>query len=103
MTEPWAYKTMSEHAHDVREYVYSLAELEACQTHDEYWNAAMLEMVTTGFMHNYMRMYWAKKIIEWSPSFKEAFERTVYLDDNGVMVNMTELGQNERSLVSYAI
>jgi len=81
MTESWAYKTMNEHENDVREYVYSLAELEACQTHDEYWNAAMLEMVTTGFMHNYMRMYWAKKIIEWSPSFKEAFDRTVYLDD----------------------
>jgi deoxyribodipyrimidine photo-lyase len=81
MTEPWAYKTMEEHASDVREYVYSLEQLEQCQTHDFYWNAAMLEMVTTGFMHNYMRMYWAKKIIEWSPSFKEAFDRTVYLDD----------------------
>lgn len=81
MTESWAYTSMALHANDPREYVYSLEQLEQAQTHDKYWNAAMIEMTTTGFMHNYMRMYWAKKIIEWTPSHKEAFERTVYLDD----------------------
>ena len=81
MSEPWAYKTMNLHANDPRDVVYTLAQLEAARTHDHYWNAAMMEMVTTGFMHNYMRMYWAKKIIEWSPTHKEAFERTIYLDD----------------------
>ena len=81
MSEPWAYATMTTHASDPREFVYTLAQLEAAKTHDPYWNAAMIEMLTTGFMHNYMRMYWAKKIIEWSPTHKEAFERTIYLDD----------------------
>ncbi len=81
MTEPWAYLTMQLHANDPKEYVYSLAQLETASTHDPYWNAAMLEMTKTGFMHNYMRMYWAKKIIEWSPSYEEAFARSIYLDD----------------------
>ena len=81
MTETWAYTSMALHANDDREVVYTLDQLEQAQTHDKYWNAAMIEMITTGFMHNYMRMYWAKKIIEWSPTHKEAFERTVYLDD----------------------
>jgi len=81
MTEPWAYLTMQQHANDPKEHVYSLAQLETATTHDPYWNAAMLEMTKTGFMHNYMRMYWAKKIIEWSPSFEEAFARSIYLDD----------------------
>ena len=81
MTESWAYTSMALHANDNREFVFTLEQLEQANTHDKYWNAAMFEMITTGFMHNYMRMYWAKKIIEWTPTHKEAFERTVYLDD----------------------
>ena len=81
MSEPWAYTSMAQHANDNREVVYTLEQLEQANTHDKYWNAAMIEMITTGFMHNYMRMYWAKKIIEWTNSHKEAFERTIYLDD----------------------
>lgn len=81
MTEKWAYETMEQHDQDVRPYVYTLKELEQYQTHDPSFNAAMIEMTVTGYMHNYMRMYWAKKIIEWSPSHVEAFERIVYLND----------------------
>ncbi len=62
----WAAKTLEAHRDDPREYLYSRQELDAAQTHDPYWNAAMLEMKHTGFMHNYMRMYWGKKILEWS-------------------------------------
>jgi deoxyribodipyrimidine photo-lyase len=62
----WAQKTLKQHQKDKREYVYTRGQLEDAETHDEYWNAAMREMKITGFMHNYMRMYWGKKILEWS-------------------------------------
>ncbi|MDO9629842.1 MAG: deoxyribodipyrimidine photo-lyase [Acholeplasmataceae bacterium] len=81
MTEPWAYMTMNEHEFDKRDYLYSLKELENAKTHDPYFNAAMDEMFYTGYMHNYMRMYWAKKIIEWMPTYKEAYDTTLYLNN----------------------
>ena len=81
MTEPWAYMTMNEHEIDKRDYLYSKNELENYQTHDPYFNAAMKEMVFTGYMHNYMRMYWAKKIIEWSPTYKEAYQTILSLNN----------------------
>ena len=60
---------------------YTAAELEGARTHDPYWNAAMREMVCTGFMHNAMRMYWGKKILEWSPDPEEAFALTLALNN----------------------
>ncbi len=81
MTEPWAYETMKAHESDERSIIYSIQDYLAYQTHDPYFNAAMKEMVETGFMHNYMRMYWAKKIIEWSKSHKEAYETILYLNN----------------------
>lgn len=81
MTENWAYQTMNAHEFDHKDYVYEIETLETYQTHDIYFNAAMKQMVKTGYMHNYMRMYWAKKIIEWSPSFKKAYETTLYLNN----------------------
>jgi len=81
MTEPWAYKTMSEHRFDFREHLYSLNEIEKGWTHDPYFNAAMNEMRITGYMHSYMRMYWAKKIIEWSKTHEEAYETIKHLND----------------------
>jgi deoxyribodipyrimidine photo-lyase len=81
ITEPWAYQTMSIHRFDEKEYIYTLTELENAMTHDVYFNAAMDEMVHTGFMQNYMRMYWAKKIIEWSLSFEDAYEKIKYLNN----------------------
>jgi deoxyribodipyrimidine photo-lyase len=77
----WARKTLSEHRRDPRQYLYSRQELEDAKTHDPYWNAAQREMTFSGFMHNYMRMYWGKKILEWTASPEEAFETTLYLNN----------------------
>ncbi len=77
----WAQKTLQDHARDKRPYTYSLKDLERAATHDPYWNAAMQEMVHTGFMHNYMRMYWGKKILEWTRSPKKAFETALHLNN----------------------
>jgi deoxyribodipyrimidine photo-lyase len=63
----WAKTTLEEHAGDRREHIYSLQEFERARTHDPYWNAAQQQMVVTGKMHGYMRMYWGKKILEWTP------------------------------------
>ncbi len=73
MTDNWAYQTMALHRADERPHRYTKVEMETYQTHDPYWNEAMEEMVTTGYMHNYMRMYWCKKIIEWTPDYKTAY------------------------------
>jgi deoxyribodipyrimidine photo-lyase len=77
----WAMDTLLTHRGDERDPTYSLKQLETAATHDRYWNAAMREMVTTGFMHNYMRMYWAKKILEWTPKPEVAYRRTLYLNN----------------------
>jgi deoxyribodipyrimidine photo-lyase len=77
----WAQKSLSEHAADKRPVVYDRQTLEAGQTHDPYWNAAMNEMRATGFMHNYMRMYWGKKVLEWSPSPQEAYDTLLFLNN----------------------
>jgi len=79
--EPWARKTLVEHAGDARPHRYSLEQMERGETGDELWNAAQREMVETGWMHNYMRMYWAKKILEWAPDPARAFEWAVTLND----------------------
>jgi deoxyribodipyrimidine photo-lyase len=77
----WARQTLAEHRNDTREYVYTRRQLENAQTHDEYWNAAMREMRYTGFMHNYMRMYWGKKILEWSNTPEHAFRTTLAINN----------------------
>ncbi len=77
----WAQKTLNEHRDDEREYVYSRQDFEAAHTHDPLWNAAQLEMVHRGKMHGYLRMYWAKKILEWTASPEEAQETAIYLND----------------------
>jgi deoxyribodipyrimidine photo-lyase len=77
----WARKTLEEHKGDEREYTYTRKQLESAGTHDEYWNAAMKEMVHTGYMHNYMRMYWGKKILEWSNTPEHAYKTTLYLNN----------------------
>jgi deoxyribodipyrimidine photo-lyase len=77
----WAQKTLAEHKKDRREYRYTRRQLENSQTHDEYWNAAMREMKHTGFMHNYMRMYWGKKILEWSQTPERAFKTTLDINN----------------------
>ena len=77
----WARKSLEEHKGDEREYTYTRKQLENAETHDEYWNAAMKEMVHTGYMHNYMRMYWGKKILEWSNTPEHAYKTTLYLNN----------------------
>ncbi len=77
----WAKKTLNEHREDEREYLYSLEEFERGDTHDELWNAAQMEMMKKGKMHGYMRMYWAKKILEWTESPEQALEFAIHLND----------------------
>jgi len=77
----WAQKTLNEHRGDQREYLYSLEQFEAGKTHDDLWNAAQMEMVHRGKMHGYLRMYWAKKILEWTASPEEALEVAILLND----------------------
>jgi len=77
----WARKSLDEHRGDEREYVYSLEDLEQGKTHDDLWNAAQYAMVERGKMHGYLRMYWAKKILEWSPGPEEAMAAAIYLND----------------------
>jgi deoxyribodipyrimidine photo-lyase len=77
----WAQKTLAEHKKDRREHRYTRRQLENAKTHDEYWNAAMREMRFTGFMHNYMRMYWGKKILEWSQTPEQAFKATLAINN----------------------
>jgi len=77
----WAKKTLNEHRRDRRDYQYSRKEFEHGQTHDTLWNAAQMEMNTTGKMHGYMRMYWTKKILEWTESSEQALEVAIYLND----------------------
>ena len=77
----WAGKTLAGHATDPREHRYTREDLEAARTHDPYWNAAMREMKHTGFMHNYMRMYWGKKVLEWSAVPAEAFATTLAINN----------------------
>jgi deoxyribodipyrimidine photo-lyase len=79
--ETWARRTLQEHAGDPRPFRYSFEELDQARTHDELWNAAQRQMVLTGWMHNFLRMYWAKKIAEWAPSAATAFEWAVILND----------------------
>jgi len=77
----WARKSLTEHASDPRPYKYSYEQLDRAETHDELWNAAQLQMTRTGWMHGYLRMYWAKKILEWSPHPEVAFTWAVALND----------------------
>ena len=77
----WAKATLEDHSQDKRPDTYTKKQLEGANTRDPYWNAAMNEMKYTGFMHNYMRMYWAKKILEWTVSPKKAYEITLYLNN----------------------
>ncbi|MBT8079710.1 MAG: deoxyribodipyrimidine photo-lyase [Gammaproteobacteria bacterium] len=77
----WARKTLREHTSDERPTVYTRPQLEAADTDDPYWNAAMQEMTGTGYMHNYMRMYWGKKIIEWTNTPRYAYSTALYLNN----------------------
>lgn len=77
----WARQSLIEHTGDEREHLYSYDELLKAKTYDELWNAAQMEMIKTGRMHNYMRMYWGKKILEWTESPQTAVDWAIALND----------------------
>ncbi|MFP4472549.1 MAG: deoxyribodipyrimidine photo-lyase [Candidatus Omnitrophota bacterium] len=77
----WARKTLHQHRNDKRDVIYTLEQLEQGETHDDLWNAAQLQMVLTGTMHGFLRMYWAKKILEWTPDAEEALHAAIVLND----------------------
>lgn len=77
----WAKLSIQEHRNDKRDKLYTLEKFERSLTHDDLWNAAQRQMVLTGTMHGYMRMYWAKKILEWTPSVEDAMKIAIHLND----------------------
>lgn len=77
----WARATLDAHRSDAREYLYTYEQFERAQTHDELWNAAQRQMVREGKMHGYMRMYWGKKILEWTRTPEEALAFAIRLND----------------------
>ncbi|XP_041804411.1 CPD photolyase isoform X1 [Chelmon rostratus] len=77
----WAQKTLKDHAKDKRPYLYTREQLEKAKTHDKLWNGAQYQMVSEGKMHGFLRMYWAKKILEWTSSPEEALSIALYLND----------------------
>jgi deoxyribodipyrimidine photo-lyase len=77
----WAQESLNEHRSDKREYTYTVSQFEEANTHDPLWNAAQMEMVRKGKMHGYMRMYWCKKMLEWTKSPEEALSSAIYLND----------------------
>ncbi len=78
---PWARTTLAKHAADKREHVYDLATLESAGTYDEVWNAAQNELLREGRMHNYLRMLWGKKVLEWSETPQQALETLLHLNN----------------------
>lgn len=77
----WAWETLKQHVKDEREHIYSMDEFENAKTHDDLWNAAQFQMVKTGKMHGYLRMYWGKKILEWTETPEEAMKIAIQLND----------------------
>lgn len=77
----WAIDTLDKHRLDKRQFIYNLNDLENAKTHDKYWNACQKELIFTGKMHGYMRMYWAKKVIEWTRDWRMAYDWLIYLND----------------------
>ena len=77
----WGRATLAKHATDLRDFLYTTEQWEAAETHDDAWNAAQTQLLKSGKIHGYMRMYWAKKILEWSVSPKEALKTAIYLND----------------------
>jgi deoxyribodipyrimidine photo-lyase len=77
----WAQKTLKDHTKDNREYLYTMAEFEGAKTHDALWNAAQMQLVREGKIHNYLRMLWGKKILEWTKTPQEASRIMIHLNN----------------------
>ncbi len=78
---PWAQQTLNEHRDDIREYCYTLKQLENAETHEDLWNSCQRDLVNNNKLHGFLRMYWAKKILEWTGSPEEALHTANYLND----------------------
>ena len=77
----WALETLEEHKEDPREYTYELEEFARSQTHDEIWNAAQTQLREEGIIHNYLRMLWGKKVLEWTPNPETALAYLIELNN----------------------
>lgn len=77
----WAFKTLNDHRKDRRSPCYTLEEFEQSRTHDDLWNSAQIQLVSEGKMHGFLRMYWAKKILEWTESPEQALKYAILLND----------------------
>ena len=109
----WAKISLENHKHDIRPYIYSTDELENAKTHDKLWNATQIQLISEGTIHGYLRMYWAKKILEWIPSPKESLKTAIYLNDkyaydspssNGyVGILWAIAGLHDRAFIDYPI
>ena len=78
----WAAETIAKHDKDKRDPLYTLEQMEQAETYDDLWNAAQTQMVRHGWMPNYLRMFWGKKIVEWTPDAATAMQQMIYLNDN---------------------
>ena len=77
----WAKNSLEYHRADFRPYIYTLEELESAKTHDKLWNATQNQLKREEIIHGYLRMYWAKKILEWTVSADDALKIAIYLND----------------------
>ena len=77
----WAYESLNFHKNDFRQYIYTVKELEQAKTNDKMWNIAQKQLLNEGVIHGYLRMYWAKKILEWTKTPQKALEFAIYLND----------------------
>ena len=77
----WAKVSLENHMYDIRPYIYSIKELEKAKTQDKLWNTTQIQLIREGIIHGYLRMYWAKKILEWTLSPDEALKMAIYLND----------------------
>ena len=112
-TPNWAKVSLENHMYDIRPYIYSTEELEKAKTHDTLWNATQIQLIREGTIHGYLRMYWAKKILEWTLSPDEALKMAIYLNDkyaydapsaNGyVGILWAIAGLHDRAFVDYPI
>lgn len=109
----WAKVSLENHMYDIRPYIYSIKELEKAKTHDTLCNATQIQLMKEGTIHGYLRMYWAKKILEWTPSPKEGLKMAIYLNDkyaydapsaNGyVGILWAIAGLHDRAFVDYPV
>ena len=109
----WAKMSLDNHKYDIRPYIYSLEMLENAKTHDKLWNATQIQLIKEGTIHGYLRMYWAKKILEWMSTPQEALNTVIYLNDkyaydapsaNGYVGILWAIGGlHDRAFVDYPV